>query len=479
MDNLVASNSRATFFWRGLSFPLVSALFGYSAVLFVPAVLNDPDTYWHIETGRWILEHHTIPRVDPFSFSMSGQPWIAHEWLSEVLMALAARALGWNGIVMLFGAAAAMTFGCLAQYLAQRMHLLAAAFTVTLGAVCVCPSLLARPHLLALPLVALWTIGLLRAQETRGSPPWRILPLMLIWANLHASFIFGLGLIGPVAVDALVDTKCDAWRIARSWTLFFSAALATALITPQGWHGLLFPFQLASMQLVSTIGEWRPIVLHRLEPIELALVALLYVIVSWRVRMSAPRFLILAGLLYMSYRHVRHEMLAGIVGAAVLAEPLGRAFGTIASAPGRRGLSWYQVIAALACAASLTGLRFAHPVVRGDGPISPVTALAAVPADLQKTPVFNSYEFGGYLIFRHVRPFIDGRADMYGDVFMSTYLDAARPERATFERVVKRYRVRWALLATPSAVAQMVATLPGWRRIYRDDVAAVFVREEP
>ena len=144
-----------------------------------------------------------------------------------------------------------------------------------------------------------------------------------------------------------------------------------------------------------------------------------------------------------------------------------------------RRLSWYQVIAALACAASLTGLRFAHPVVRGDGPISPVTALAAVPADLQKTPVFNSYEFGGYLIFRHVRPFIDGRADMYGDVFMSTYLDAARPERATFERVVKRYRVRWALLATPSAVAQMVATLPGWRRIYRDDVAAVFVREEP
>ena len=180
MDNLVASNSRATFFWRGLSFPLVSALFGYSAVLFVPAVLNDPDTYWHIETGRWILEHHTIPRVDPFSFSMSGQPWIAHEWLSEVLMALAARALGWNGIVMLFGAAAAMTFGCLAQYLAQRMHLLAAAFTVTLGAVCVCPSLLARPHLLALPLVALWTIGLLRGEETRGSPPWRVLPLMTI-----------------------------------------------------------------------------------------------------------------------------------------------------------------------------------------------------------------------------------------------------------------------------------------------------------
>ena len=127
----------------------------------------------------------------------------------------------------------------------------------------------------------------------------------------------------------------------------------------------------------------------------------------------------------------------------------------------------------------LAALRFAHPIVRGDGPVSPVTAVAAVPAPLLDQPVFNSYEFGGYLIFRHVKPFVDGRADMYGDAFMFAYIDALKPDRAVLDRLVAQYRIRWALLATGSAVAQMVATLPGWRRIHTDNIATVFVRDGP
>jgi hypothetical protein len=75
--------------------------------------------------------------------------------------------------------------------------------------------------------------------------------------------------------------------------------------------------------------------------------------------------------------------------------------------------------------------------------------------------------------------FVDGRSDMYGDTFMFAYLDALKPDRDAFERLVAQYRIRWALLATHSAVAQMVATLPGWRRIHADDVAVVFVRDGP
>jgi hypothetical protein len=479
LENLIVSSARAIFSRCRLSFPLVAAMIAYGVVLFTPALLNDPDTYWHIETGQWILEHYSVPRVDPFSFTMAGHPWVAHEWLSEVLMALAYRALGWNGVVMLFGAAAATTVGCLAQYLAQRMRLLAATITLTLGASCVGPSLLARPHLLALPLLALWTIGLLRAQERRAPPPLRLLPLMLIWANLHASFILGLALVAPIALDALTDAKHDAWYVARNWTLFFAAAFATALLTPHGWHGLLFPFQLMGMQVDSSIGEWRPLDLNSLHPIEAALAALLYVVVSRRLRMSAPRLLIVAALLYLAFRHSRHEMVAGIVGTAVLAAPLGRAFGSTPRAPAARRLPWRDVAVGLACVALLTALRLAHHVERGDGPISPVAALAAVPPELLAAPVFNSYDFGGYLIFRHVRPFVDGRADMYGDAFMSAYIDATRPDSAAFERLVGKYRIRWALLATQSAVAQMVATLPEWRRIHTDDVAIVFVHDAP
>ncbi|KWE75109.1 hypothetical protein WL77_06365 [Burkholderia ubonensis] len=88
--------------------------------------------------------------------------------------------------------------------------------------------------------------------------------------------------------------------------------------------------------------------------------------------------------------------------------------------------------------------------MRGDDPVSPVTAVAAVPATRLDAPVLNSYEFGGYLVFRHVKPFVDGRADIYGGAFMCAYFDALKPDRAALERLVERYRIRWAPLAAPA-----------------------------
>src|SRR5690242_1280632 len=81
------------------------ALAAASAVIWTPKLLGDPDTYWHLATGEWILRHWAVPHVDPFSYTFIGRPWIAQEWLSETLMALAFRAGGWSG-VMLFSAMA-------------------------------------------------------------------------------------------------------------------------------------------------------------------------------------------------------------------------------------------------------------------------------------------------------------------------------------------------------------------------------------
>ncbi|WP_157653033.1 hypothetical protein [Burkholderia ubonensis] len=476
MENPSITAIRSVRVRRRLHFPLIVAVIGYGVVLFTTAVLNDADTYWHIAVGAWILEHGVVPHVDPFSFSMAGQPWVAHEWLSEVLMALAYRVGGWNGLVVFFGAAIATTAGLLARYLMRHMSLLAAAVTLTLGMSCVSPSLLARPHLLALPVLTSWTIGLLSAEERQSRPSLYLLLLMLLWANLHASFIFGLALVVPIALDALFRASRDRWRIARRWALFFAAALAVSLLTPHGLYGLLFPFQLTSMRHVASIGEWRPLDLPSLHPIELAFIALLYFMVSRRMWVSAPRLLILAGLLYLAYQHRRHEMLAGVVGALVLAEPIRLASRSMQEVPATHWMLQPNVAVLLTGAALVTALRFAFPISRGDGSVSPVTALAAVPAQLLATPCFNSYEFGGYLIFRHVKPFIDGRADMYGDPYMFEYLKAMRPDRATLEALLKRYQIRWALLATDSAAAELIATLPNWRRIHVDAVAVTLVR---
>src|SRR6202162_3765006 len=82
-------------------------------------LLNDPDTYWHIATGRWIWAHAAVPTADPFSHTLPGAPWLAHEWLSELILAGAYGALGWAGVVALAALAAAAGLTLLMQALAR------------------------------------------------------------------------------------------------------------------------------------------------------------------------------------------------------------------------------------------------------------------------------------------------------------------------------------------------------------------------
>jgi len=90
---------------------LGAAALAFAIVLFTPSVLNDGDTYWHIAAGRWMLDNQAVLRIDPFSYTFAGHPWQTHEWLAEVAMALAYVGAGWNGVVLLFAAAAALTAG--------------------------------------------------------------------------------------------------------------------------------------------------------------------------------------------------------------------------------------------------------------------------------------------------------------------------------------------------------------------------------
>ena len=184
---------------------LAAALASFALVLFAPAVFNDADTYWHIAAGRWMLDNQAVLRIDPFSYTFAGHPWQTQEWLAEIVMALAYIGLGWNGVALLFASAAALTMGLLGAAsvaLARRVSLIV---VLILSFECVAVSLVARPHLLALPLLEMWTAGLLIAREEGRAPSWKLLPLMLLWTNLHASFLIGLLLIVPFALEAVLE----------------------------------------------------------------------------------------------------------------------------------------------------------------------------------------------------------------------------------------------------------------------------------
>lgn len=457
--------------------PALAALLIYAVVAFAPQVLNDADTYWHLAAGQWMVDHRQILRTDVFSYTHAGKSWHAHEWLAEVIMALAYRAAGWSGLVLLYGLAAATAVALVTRRLARHLPPFSLAVALTLAFSCMAPGLLARPHLLALPLVVTWMDGLLAAREADRAPPLLLASLMALWANMHGGHVFGLGLIAPFALEALIEAEPSRRAaVFRAWAAFGLASLAAALATPFGIAGLVYPLQLVGLNFLPEIAEWRPQDFSKIGPFEIALMASLFVMLQRGVRIPAVRLALLLVLFHMALHQSRHQFLLGPLAAMLLADPLGRALAPDLPAPSStRARSWITGCVVLALA--LAGVRLSAPTVRIDGPRSPIAALRQVPPDLRAQPVFNAYGFGGYLIFAGVRPFIDGRSDMYGEAFSSAFFRAARPDAEVLDKLLTRWGVSWTMLTPQDPTTRIMDRRPGWRRLYSDRYAVIHVRD--
>src|SRR5439155_12064067 len=151
---------------------------------------------------------------------------------------------------------------------------------------------------------------------------------------------------------------------------------------------------------------------------------------------------------------------------------LDRGMATLAGPAGPRG---FALAGAVLLAASVIGLR--GGIARGADAITPAAALAAVAEHHIEGPVFNDYAFGGYLIFAGIKPFIDGRY-FYGDAFIKRYFDAAFVLSDELPRLLAEYHIAWTLLGAKSPAVVLLDHLPGWRRLYADDVAVVHIRED-
>ncbi|MDB5460595.1 MAG: hypothetical protein JWO72_2336, partial [Caulobacteraceae bacterium] len=297
------------------------ALLALALVLFAPQTLNDGDTYWHVAAGGWMLDHHRMVRADPFSFTFAGRPWHAHEWLAEVAMALAYRAAGWAGVVLLAGAAVAGAVALLAREFNRRLDPLGATLALALVAGCLAPSLLARPHLLMLPLLAAWTGALMEARARDRAPSLAWLALIVVWANLHASVILALALIAPFALEAVLQAgPARRTAAARAWALFGVGAAVAALVTPFGLDGLLFPLRVSGMASLDSIVEWRPPDFRQLQPLEIALLTGLFVMLRGGVRLPAVRLCLVLGLIHLALGHARHQVLLAVIGGLIVAE---------------------------------------------------------------------------------------------------------------------------------------------------------------
>jgi hypothetical protein len=296
---------------------------------------------------------------------------------------------------------------------------------------------------------------------------------MAFWANLHGSFLFGFVLTAPLALEALVAARGRRWATLRAWGVFGGLCLAAGLLTPHGLAAFTYPLNITNMQTLDSIIEWRPQDFSQPSCFELALMATLFLAMSCGVKVPPFRMVLLLAVTHMALQHHRHEMVLALTAPVLLARPFAEAVARPVRAERLRGAI---PAAGVALALLLTLARLAAPVTRGDSGNTPQSAFARVPAAVAAQPVLNSYDFGGFLIFHGVRPYIDGRSDMYGDALFRGFLAMSGGDLSRFDAAVRRYGIGWTLLRPSEPLAAALDHDPRWRQIYRDRFAVVHVR---
>jgi hypothetical protein len=467
---------------RGLMLPLWIGFGLYALfVLMGDQLLRDPDTYWQIVVGQWILEHRAVPQTDIYSFTMYGQPWISTQWLAQVVLAVSYSIGGWAGPVVLSAASIAVTFGLLVRFLRERLSGAASVAFTTTAVALIAGHLLARPHVLAMPFMVAWVGGLVAATDRREAPSFWLLPLMTMWANLHGGFVLGLALIAPVALEAIwsADAPARPSQLAR-WAVFGFAAVAASCVTPYGWDALFAARRILNLgSALDLIGEWRPANFAHPGALEIA-VTLGAALALWRGVVLPPiRVALVVGFAFMALSHVRSAEVLALLTPMVIAAPLARQIGgpelgKLSSGQPPQGL----LIAGLALSL-LAGTLFYSSVHRFEPDMrqSPVAAVVAL-KKLNLTRVFNDYDFGGYLIAEGVAPFIDGRTELYGEKFFVDHNNASglmQPENLF--RLLDEYKIQATFMRTQSAATKLLDHMDGWQKVYSDDIATIHVRK--
>lgn len=460
-------------------------------------LLGDGDTGYHIRAGKWILDNLAIPRHDIFSFHSPAIPWTAHEWLSEIIMALIHQVSGLTGIVVFFTFLIALTF-----YLLFRMirneggNILTALFVVLLACAASQVHWLARPHVFSLLLLLFWYQIL---EEYRNGTRKRLyfLPLiMLFWVNLHGGYLAGFMLLGiymageiPAALSR--SSKDNAEALQRFKHLFFTMliCLPVACLNPYGYHILLFPFKLVSNKFIMDhVSEFMSPNFHEPSPFKYLLLLLITVLAASRKRLSVKDLLLLLVFINMSLYSVRYITLFAIIAAPILVRQLdillNDSHGRLANALKLRaenigrvdnaagGILW-PILAVL----SVTGAVSLSVIHYGFDPQKkPVAAVRYLEKANLKGNMFNDDEFGDYLIYAswpRYKVFFDGRSDMYGTERLKEYIKVIYFDEG-WEEILTKYKIDWIFFKTDSPLSRYLVERKDWALIYQDKLCIGF-----
>jgi hypothetical protein len=455
---------------------------------------TDTDTWWHIRSGEHTLTDGFI-YADPFSFTMQGEPWTNHSWGSQALM-YAVWQIGGNFGLVLFTAGLA-TGGMVFVYRMSSGNVYLRGFALVLGAATAAVFWSARPQMLSFFLSAVVLYLLFLFKYKKIDRLWLLPVVMGIWGNLHAGFSIGFIFLGAVIVGEIVNHLLNpqgehiiAWKGIRKLILVSLVSAAALVINPYGLNMLLVPFQTVSIgALREFIQEWNSPNFHERQtwPFIALLVGLLGAAGASNRRMDWTEWFLVSGTAFMGLLAGRNIAVFAVVATPVLTWHLDTLlqergwvlrsvkFATLSQA--RLNAILIGVIS-LAALAKIVLVLDAETVYEAQSTILPVAAAEYLEAENPPGNMFNSYNWGGYLMFAAPQypVYVDGRTDLYGSDFLVEWRQVALGG-GDWRTVLDEADINLVVVENGSGLARNLEEADDWRLDYEDDLAVVYVRE--
>jgi hypothetical protein len=482
------------------------AVFAMSARISV-----DTDTWWHLRAGEWIVENRVVPHQDPFSYTRASADWNYPGWIVEIPMYLIYKTFGPGGLNVWTAVIVTLTFGFVWGTMSGGSF--SKAFMIVLAAAASAVYWAARPYLVTFLLSAIFLWVLEDYRWGRNNRLYWLPLLMILWANSHGGFAVGFILIAIYTTDLAIrrawerfsppqgDRTSSLSTTQASFQQKLSSLLIVGLlcagavaINPSGPVMLLYPFKTVSIgALQDFIAEWQSPNFHelRVQPF-IWLILLLFAAIGFsRRRIAISDFLLLSVFTYLSLTAARNIALFSLVAPVVITRytaPMIGVFRRIygggislqeADEPSRLAKTANLLIfAILAFTVAIKTLTIYPAPINEEyfRDVYPVGAVAYLKENRPVGELFNSYNWGGYLLwFLPEYPvFIDGRTDLYDDELIGTWLQVIRAE-VGWEATLDSWDVDLVLLEPDYPIVAQLQER-NWELLYNDENSVLYGR---
>ena len=425
--------------------------------------VSDPDAWWHLKTGAYLISHWRFNGPDPW-VPFSSRPFVLTQWLPEVVAQKGYQMFGLPAVAWLRCAAMLALISALVWTARQAADTVPAIIAALAGLLGTGGSLSERPQLVSFVLFAV-TVGAWWKTARDLRPRWWLVPLTFLWACSHG--LWGVGvLIGMVVIAGLALDHRLSRRDAATLLAVPALSVVAAALTPVGPRLLLTPFEVSS-NASAFVAEWQPTNVRDLfAGVTLAMIAL--AILPW-IRGIPPRpwwQIALAGAaVVFTLAMGRTVPLGAIIAVPLLAASLQELRGHPPAPLTRRGTTaWVALVTAAAIVAlPIAGAQAQQP---GGWPLKLSRPLAAIPA---KTVVLNDFAVGGWLLWAgpHLTPVVDLRSEIYSSAYLREYV-RAQEVRPGWQQLLARTKPGYALLKADAPLALALQDRLRWTTVGRD-----------